>query len=99
MTIGETTFDGREELQNPDGLLHYWDLIQLALERAKTAREAIKVITELMADYGYRSTGESFSIGDTKEAWILEMIGPGKGGKGAEWVALRDAGRIYLLPC
>ncbi|OGC83788.1 MAG: hypothetical protein A2W07_00460 [candidate division Zixibacteria bacterium RBG_16_43_9] len=89
LTIGETTFDGREELQNPDGFLHYWDLIQLALERAKTAREAIKVITELMADYGYRSTGESFSIGDIKEAWILEMIGPGKGGKGAEWVALR----------
>lgn len=89
LTIGETTFDGREELENPDGLLSYWDLIQLALERAKTAREAIEVITQLVADYGYRSTGESFSIADTKEAWIMEMIGPGPGGKGAEWVALR----------
>jgi len=89
LTIGETTFDGREELENPDGLLSYWDLIQLALERAKTAREAIEVITQLVADYGYRSTGETFSIADTKEAWIMEMIGPGPGGKGAEWVALR----------
>ena len=89
LTIGETTFDGREELENPDGLLNYWDLMQLALERAKTAREAIEVITQLVADYGYRSTGESFSIADTKEAWIMEMIGPGPGGKGAEWVALR----------
>jgi dipeptidase len=89
LTIGETTFDGRLELENPDGLLHYWDLMQFALERAKTAREAIEVMTNLVADYGYLSTGESFSIGDTKEAWILEMIGPGKGGTGAEWVALR----------
>ncbi len=89
LTIGETTFDGREELENPDGLLNYWDLMQLALERAKTAREAIEVITQLVADYGYRSTGESFSIADTKEVWIMEMIGPGPGGKGAEWVALR----------
>jgi len=89
LTIGETTFDGREELENPDGLLSYWDLMQLALERAKTAREAIEVITRLVADYGYRSTGETFSIADTREAWIMEMIGPGQGGKGAEWVALR----------
>ncbi len=89
LTIGETTFDGREELENPDGLLSYWDLMRLALERAKTAREAIEVITQLIDDYGYRSTGETFSIADTKEAWIMEMIGPGPGGKGAEWVALR----------
>jgi len=88
LTIGETTFDGRKELRNPEGLLHYWDLIDLALQRAKTAREAIAVMTNLVAEYGYRSTGESFSIGDTKEAWILEMIGPGPGGQGAEWVAL-----------
>jgi dipeptidase len=89
LAIGETTFGGREELKNPEGLLHYWDLMYLALHRAKTAREAIKVITELVAEYGYRSTGESFSIADTEEAWILEMIGPGEGGEGAEWVAAR----------
>ncbi len=89
LTISETTFDGREELQNPDGLLEYWDLMTLALQRVKTAREAIKVMTQLVADYGYHSTGESFSIADTKEAWIMEMIGPGPGGKGAVWVALR----------
>jgi dipeptidase len=89
LTISETTFDGREELRNPDGLLHYWDLMQLALERAKTAREAIKVMTDLVAEYGYRSTGESFSIADTKETWIMEMIGPDSGGYGAEWVALK----------
>lgn len=89
LVIGETTFDGREELHNPDGLLHYWDLMQLALQRAKTAREAIKVMTDLVAEYGYRSTGESFSIADTKEVWIMEMIGPSPGGQGAEWVALK----------
>ncbi|UCG60779.1 MAG: C69 family dipeptidase [Candidatus Zixiibacteriota bacterium] len=89
LVIGETTFDGREELRNPDGLLHYWDLMDLALRRAKTAREAIEVMTELVAEYGYRSTGESISIGDPNEAWILEIIGPGPGGTGAEWVAVR----------
>jgi len=89
LVIGETTFGGREELRNPDGLFHYWDLMELALQRAKTAREAIKVMTDLVADYGYRSSGESFSIADTKETWILEMIGPDSGGVGAEWVALR----------
>jgi dipeptidase len=89
VVIGETTFDGREELRNPDGLLHYWTLMQLALQRAKTAREAIRVMTDLAEEYGYASTGESFSIGDPKEAWLMEMIGPGPGGKGALWVALR----------
>ncbi len=89
LAISETTFDGRAELENPDGPLHYWDLMRLALQRAKTAREAIKVITDLVAEYGYRSTGESISIGDKNEAWILEIIGPGPGGKGAHWVALR----------
>lgn len=89
LAICETTFDGREELQNKEGLLHYWDLMILALERAKTARQAIKVITDLVAEYGYRSTGESFSIADTEEAWIMEMIGLGEGGKGAIWVAVR----------
>lgn len=89
LAIGETTFDGREELRNPDGLLHYWDLMELALQRAKTAREAITVMTDLVAAHGYRSTGETFSIADTKEAWIMEMIGPGPDGSGAHWVALR----------
>ncbi len=89
LAIGETTFGGREELHNPDGLLHYWDLMQLALQRVKTAREAVQVITELVADYGYRSTGESFSIADPHEVWYMEMIGPGEGGQGAIWVARR----------
>jgi dipeptidase len=89
VAIGETTFDGREELRNPDGLLHYWTLMRLALQRARTAREAIEVMTDLVAEHGYRSTGESFSIGDPVEAWILEMIGPGPGGDGALWVARR----------
>jgi dipeptidase len=87
VVIGETTFDGRKELENPDGLLHYWVLMRLALQRAKTAREAIKVMTDLVQEYGYASTGETFSIGDPNEAWVMEMIGPGPGGKGAIWVA------------
>jgi dipeptidase len=89
LAISETTFSGREELQNPDGMLHYWDMMQLALQRVRTARDAVKVMTELVAEHGYRSTGESFSIADTEEAWILEMIGPGSGGQGALWVAVR----------
>ncbi|MGB2763286.1 MAG: C69 family dipeptidase [Candidatus Aminicenantaceae bacterium] len=89
LAIGETTFGGRRELRNPEGFLHYFTLMKLALQRAKTAREAIKVMASLVEEYGYASTGESFSIADTKEVWIMEMIGPGPGGKGANWVALR----------
>jgi dipeptidase len=89
LAIGETTFGGRNELRNPEGLLHYFLMMELALQRAKTAREAIKVMAELVEEYGYGSSGESFSIADPKEAWIMEMIGPGPGGKGAHWVALR----------
>jgi dipeptidase len=89
LAIGETTFDGRLELQNKQGGIHYWALMQLALQRARTAREAIKVMTDLVAEYGYASTGESFSIADPNEAWILEMIGEGEGVKGAVWVAER----------
>ena len=89
LAIGETTFGGRNELVNPEGLLHYFTLMNLALQRAKTAREAIKVMASLVEEYGYASSGESFSIADTQEAWIMEMIGPGAGGKGAHWVALR----------
>ncbi len=89
LAIGETTFDGIPELEDTLALLQYWDLMDLALQRARTAREANKVMTDLIAEYGYRSTGESFSIADTSEAWIMEMIGPGPSGKGAEWVAVR----------
>ena len=89
LVVCETTFGGREELRNPEGLLHYWDLMQIALQRAKNAREAIQVMTSLVEEYGYRSGGESISIGDTEEVWILEIIGPGPGGKGAHWVAVK----------
>jgi dipeptidase len=89
LAIGETTFDGREELENKEGGLHYWMLMQLALQRARTARDAIKVIAALVDEFGYASTGESLSIADPAEAWIMEIIGPGKGGRGAIWVAVR----------
>jgi len=89
VAIGETTTGGREELTNPEGMLSYWRLMQLTLQRAESARHAIKVMGELVDQYGYNSTGESFAIGDAEEAWIMEMVGPGPGGKGAHWVALR----------
>lgn len=89
VTIGETTFGGREELADPDGIIDYGSLIYIALQRAKTARDAIKIMTDLVAEYGYYSGGESFSIGDPNEIWVLEMIGKGKGNKGAVWVAVR----------
>jgi len=89
VAIAETTTDGREELINPEGLLPYWVLMRLVLQRAATAREAVEVMGDLVAEYGYRSSGESFYIGDPHEAWIVEMVGPGPGGKGAHWVALR----------
>ncbi|HRI48021.1 MAG TPA: C69 family dipeptidase [Ignavibacteriaceae bacterium] len=89
VVIGETTFGGRSELVNPKGILDYGSLIYIALQRSKTAREAIKIMTDLVAEYGYYSSGESFSIGDPNEAWILEMIGKGEGNKGAVWVAVR----------
>lgn len=87
LSIGESTFGGREELAGPAGIVDYGSLIYTALERAKTAREAIQVMTTLVAEHGYASSGESFSIADPKEAWLLEMIGKGKGEKGAVWVA------------
>lgn len=89
VAIGETTFDGRLELENTQGGIPYWTLMRLTLQRARTAREAITVMTALVGEFGYASTGESFSIGDPKEAWILEMIGTGPGGAGAIWVAQR----------
>lgn len=87
--IGETTYGGREELTDSTGIMDYGSLIYIALQRAKTAREAIKVMTDLVAQYGYYSSGESFSIADPNEVWILEMIGKGVGRKGAVWAALR----------
>lgn len=89
LTIGETTFGGREELSDKTAILDYGSLIYITLQRARTAREAIKVMTELVEEYGYYSSGESFSIADPNEAWILEMIGKGQGIKGAVWVAVR----------
>ena len=89
VTIVETTFDGRMELQNREGILDYFSLMGLALQRSSTAREAIKCMAELVAEYGYNSTGESITICDPNEAWIMEIIGKGKGRKGAVWVALR----------
>ncbi|UCE62057.1 MAG: C69 family dipeptidase [Phycisphaerales bacterium] len=89
LAIGESTFGGREDLHNPGAMLHYWDLMRLSLQRAKTAREAITVMTELVAKYGYRSLGESISIADPNEVWFMEIIGPGPDGEGAHWVARR----------
>lgn len=88
LAIGETTFGGREELWHQKGaIIDYGSLIYLTLQRAKTAREAILVMTELVEKYGYASEGESFSISDPNEVWVLEMIGKGEGEKGAVWVA------------
>jgi len=89
LSIGESTFTGRKELEGPAGIIDYGSLIYIALERSRTAREAIQVMTTLVAEHGYASTGESFSIADPKEAWLLEMIGKGAGQKGAVWVARR----------
>ena len=89
VTIVETTWDGRRELMNPEGYLDYFTLMDLALQRSASAREAIKVIHDLVQEYGYSSTGENLTICDKDEAWIMEIIGKGKGRKGAVWVALR----------
>lgn len=89
LIITETTFGGREELVDPEGRVDYGSLIYIALQRARTAREAIDVIVDLANTYGYASSGESFSIADTEEAWIMELIGKGPGNKGIVWVARR----------
>ena len=89
VSIVETTFDGRLELQNPDGLLDYFTMMHLGLERAATAREAIIIMTDLVQEYGYCSTGETITVCDKNEAWILEIVGKGPGVKGAVWVAVR----------
>lgn len=89
VTIVETTFDGRLELVNDEGLLDYFSLMRLALQRSSTAREAIRCMAELVDEYGYNSSGETITVCDPNEAWIMEIIGKGKGCKGAVWVALR----------
>ncbi len=89
LSISESTWGGRSELQDPNGLIDYGSLIYLTLQRAKTAREAIDVMTELVDKYGYYSSGESFSIADPNEIWVMEMIGKGPDNKGAVWVAIR----------
>ncbi|MDE6378650.1 MAG: C69 family dipeptidase, partial [Duncaniella sp.] len=90
LTIAESTWGGRPELEDTTGIMDYGSLIYVTLERARTAREAIKVMTDLVNEYGYHSSGESFSIADPDEAWIMELIGKGaKGEKGAVWVARR----------
>lgn len=89
LSIGETTYGGREEMVDTTGILDYGSLIYVTLQRAKTAREAISVMTSLVEKYGYCSSGETFSICDPNEAWIMEMMGTGPGSKGVVWVAMR----------
>ncbi len=89
VTVTETTFGGREELVDTTGIIDYGSLIYIALERATSARHAIEIMTSLVEEYGYYSGGESFTIADKNEAWIMEMIGKGPGNKGAVWVAVR----------
>jgi len=89
VSIGETTYGGRRELRNPEGIIDYGSAMFIALQRSKTAREAIKVIVNLCEEYGYYSSGESLSIADKNEVWIMEIIGKGPGKKGILWVARR----------
>ncbi len=90
LAIAETTFGGREELaKQKDAIMDYGSLIYVTLQRAKNAREAIRIMADLVETYGYYSSGESFSISDPNEVWIMEMIGKGEGQKGAVWVALK----------
>ena len=89
VTIGETTYGGREEMVDSTGIIDYGSLIYIALQRSRTAREAISVMTNLAETYGYNSEGETFTICDPNEAWIMEMMGKGPGSKGVVWVAMR----------
>ena len=89
LAIGETTFGGRRELSDSTGIMDYGSLIYITLQRAKNAREAITIMTDLVKDHGYYSSGESFSIADPNEVWVMELIGKGLDNKGAVWVAVR----------
>ena len=98
VSMAETTFGGRPEADNPAGLLNYGQMMLLGLQRARTAREAIQVMTDLVEQYGYGDMGESISVADPQEAWIFEIVGTGPGGKGGAWAAARIPGRPDLLP-
>lgn len=108
VAITESTWGGRKELHDPNGIMDYGSLIYVALQRSKTAKEAIKVMTDLVRDYGYHSSGESFTIADKNEVWVMEMIGKGANKKGAVWVAIRipdnaisahaNQARIHQIP-
>ena len=89
LIIAETTYGGRPELEDPKGVMDYGSLIYVALERAKTAREAIDIIVDLANTYGYYSSGESFSLADKDEVWVMDLIGKGPDNKGIVWVARR----------
>ena len=89
LIIAETTYGGRPELEDPEGIMDYGSLIYVALERAKTAREAISIIVDLANTYGYYSSGESFSLADKEEVWVMDLIGKGPDNKGIVWVARR----------
>lgn len=89
VTVGETTYGGRPEMVDSTSTIDYGSLIYLALQRSRNAREAIKVMTSLAEKYGYNSEGETFTICDPNEAWIMEMMGCGVGSKSAIWVAQR----------
>ena len=89
LIIAETTYGGRPELEDPKGVMDYGSLIYVALERAKTAREAIDIIVDLASTYGYYSSGESFSLADKDEVWVMDLIGKGSDNKGIVWVARR----------
>lgn len=107
VAIGETTFGGREELIDPNGIIDYGSLMFIALERSTSAREAIKIMADLVEEYGYGSDGESFSISDPNEVWYMEIMPKGEE-KGAVWVAIRipdgyvsghaNAARITTFP-
>lgn len=89
LAIGETTFGGRREMRSDEGILDCPELYRLVLERAKTAREAIRIIDELTKEYGYNDVGECFTFADKNETWHFEMVGPGRGKIGAVWAAVR----------
>jgi dipeptidase len=89
VAIGETTFGGRPELVDTTAVMDYGNLIYVTLQRAKTAREAVQIMGNFVAEYGYYSEGESFSIADKNEAWVMDLISKGPGNKGAVWVARR----------
>ena len=89
VTIAESTWGGRHNLSDENGIIDYGSLIYIALERSKTAREAIDVMTSLVSEYGYYSSGETFSIGDPNEIWVMDLTGKGTGNTGAVWVAQR----------